>query len=61
MTISTKRNLMIPDALWEAAIQSALRESVERGHYVSVSEWIRDAMLKKLGREECAAQTTPRR
>ncbi len=45
---STRITLWIPDALREAANQAALSESVERGHHISASEWIRDAMLKKL-------------
>ncbi len=49
---STRITLWIPDALRDAANQAALSESVERGHHISASEWIRDAMLKKLGREE---------
>ena len=52
MTTNTRRNIMMPDALYFAAVQAALSESVERGHHITTSEWIRDAMLKKLGRKD---------
>lgn len=45
---STRRNLWIPDELWRRAQQAALKEALRIGRPVSVSEWVRRAMKKRL-------------
>ena len=47
----TRRNLYLPDDLWERVRQAAREESVKRECDVSVSEWVREAMEKRLEAE----------
>jgi len=44
----TRRNIFVPDELWEAAQLAALEESVRVGRHVSVAEWVREAMQRRL-------------
>ena len=45
---STRRNIYMDDDLHRRIQQAALREGVERGEPVSVSEWIREACEARL-------------
>ena len=42
----------MPDDLWGRAVRAALEASVEAGRHISLSEWIRDAMERKLEAEK---------
>lgn len=44
----TRRNVFIPDDLWERATLAAMRQSLKEGKPVSTSEWIRRAMEAEL-------------
>lgn len=45
---SRRRNIIVPDDLWAAAILAAARQTLESGQQVSVSDIIRDALADKL-------------
>lgn len=45
---STRRNLWIPDELWERAKQAAREQGVRENRDVSLSDWIREAIRQQL-------------
>ena len=45
----TRHNLSISDELWAKVQLAAIQEAVKRGRPISVSEWIRDAIHRRLG------------
>jgi len=47
---STRRNMLIPDELWERAAQAAREQATKEQRPVSLSEWIRAAIREKLER-----------
>jgi len=44
----TRHNLSIPDELWAACERAAAEEGAKRGKISSVSEWIREAIRRRL-------------
>ena len=51
---ATRRNISMPDDLWERAVKATLEASVKAGRPISVSEWIRGAMQEKLAKENAS-------
>ena len=51
---TTRRNISMPDDLWGRAVKATLEASVKAGRPISVSEWIREAMEKKLTKENAS-------
>lgn len=43
-----RRNLMIPQEMWEAVQRAALEEGLQKGQPVSASAWVRNAISQKL-------------
>ena len=49
MTNMSRYNFYFPDELVAKMKKAALKEAVERGEAMSVSEWLREAAREKLG------------
>ena len=50
----TRRNVMIPDELWQPVVEAAQRQAPE-GERPSASAWIREAIREKLARDATPA------
>lgn len=48
----TRHNLSISDELWAACERAAAEAGAKQGKPMSVSEWIRRAILERLGKVE---------
>jgi hypothetical protein len=53
----TRRNMHIPDALWDRAAKAAELEAEQTGQSISTSEWIRRAMFQKLAQHDAIQET----
>ena len=49
---SQSRNIYMPDELWERMRHAAIAESVKRGEVVSPSQYIREAIERRLKSEK---------
>lgn len=45
-----RRNIAIPQSMWDNVVEAAAREQIETGERVSISEWIRRAIRERLAR-----------
>jgi len=57
----TRRNLYIPDALWERIQRAAMEEGLRRGSPLSASEWVREACEKRLSGITCGTRVANRK
>jgi metal-responsive CopG/Arc/MetJ family transcriptional regulator len=53
----TRRNLWIPDKMWERVTFHAQLQGMKEGRAVSRAEWIREAIRQRVEREEKGEQT----
>jgi hypothetical protein len=47
----TRRNIHVPDPVWERAEAAARRQSEEERRSVSIAEWVRVAIVERLARQ----------